>query len=168
MIAALIALALLLAPCQAEKDVSAAQKREFLEVLKTLPHKGEFYTDEGVAKAKPYLPVLLALTEQDIKGYDIYPFAALSNGLGEYKDSRGYVVRHFEGIRHPVLQLGWAVMLFEKQSASPQVMQFLRDALMSNKQAKLLKEMLGPGFADFQRRVKAHPTTKKQSSHRRD
>ncbi len=55
-------------------QVSDAQKQEFLELLKTLPTQGEFYTEETVKKAGPYLAVLFALTEKDIEKYDIYPF----------------------------------------------------------------------------------------------
>lgn len=60
------------APMQAPaNEISEAQKKQFIEVLKTLPHKGEFFTEDAVRTAGPYLPVLFALTDKDIEGYDI-------------------------------------------------------------------------------------------------
>jgi hypothetical protein len=67
---------LALTSCQATSHVSEAQKGEFIELLKRLPHEGEFFTNEAIAKAAPYLPALFALTEKDIEKLDIYPFLA--------------------------------------------------------------------------------------------
>ena len=77
------------------QDATEAQKKEFLELLRKLPTKGEFYTQESVQKAKPYLPVLLSLTEKDIESIDddLYPFVALSSGLSVDKENRVYVLR---------------------------------------------------------------------------
>jgi len=52
MIAALLTTFLLFAPGQVIAQVSDAQKNRFIELLKTLPHKGEFLT--AVTKAEPY------------------------------------------------------------------------------------------------------------------
>jgi hypothetical protein len=38
---------------------------------------------------------------------------------------------------------------------------FLRAALASKEQAKLLSEMIGPGFEDFKKRVKEYKVTAK-------
>ena len=81
MLAALLTILLLFVPSQATDQISDAQKKSFIELLKTLPVKGEFFTDDAIEKAGPYLPVLFALTEKDIEKYDIYPFGALSRGL---------------------------------------------------------------------------------------
>jgi hypothetical protein len=64
-----------------EVKISIAEKKEFIELLKTIPQKGEFLTDDAVKTAGPYLPVLFALTEKDIETYDIYPFAVISREL---------------------------------------------------------------------------------------
>lgn len=157
MIAALLTILLVLTPSQASSQISEAQKKEFIESLKTLPHKGEFFTDEAIEKAGPYLPVLFALTEKDIEKYDIYPFAAISRGLCDQKIHRDYTVRHFAEIRHPQLKLFWAAMLFDAGATSPEIGRFLKDALESPEKAKLLSEIVGPEFADFKRRVKAYP-----------
>ena len=154
---AILTILLVLAPYQETKQVSDAQKQEFIKLLKKLPHKGEFYTDEAVKKAGRYLPVLLALTEKDIEKYALYPFAALSRGLGDQKEHREYATRHFAEIQHPILKLFWGALLFDEGVASPEIVRFLRDALESEGQAKLLSEMEGPGFEDFRRRVMAHP-----------
>lgn len=136
-------------------QVSEAQKKEFIDLLKALPTKGEFYSDEAVTKAGPYLPILFALTEKDIAEYDIYPFLAISRGLGDRSEHRAYAVRNFATIRHPILKLSWAAMLFASDAASPEIKQFLRDALASKEDAKMLAEMLGPGFDAFQKRLRA-------------
>lgn len=155
MFAAFLAIVLLFTPAQMSGQVSDAQKKEFIELLKTLPHKGEFYTDEAVAKAGPYLPVLLALTEKDLEKYDIYPFGAISRGLCDQEKHRDYAIRHFAEIRHQQLKLLWGAMLFEAAAKSTEITQFLKDALESAEQAKVLSEMLGPQFDIFKRKVKA-------------
>jgi hypothetical protein len=157
MIAAFLTMLLILAPSQPMSQVSDVQKREFIELLKTLPIKGDFYTDEAVEKAGHYLPVLFALTEKDIEKYDIYPFAAISRGLCDHKEHRAYAVRHFAKIRHPELKLFWGVKLFDAGEASPEIVRFLRDALESDVQAKRLSEIVGPQFDDFKKRITAHP-----------
>ena len=68
---AFLALLLVFAPYQSAQQISDVQKKDFIELLKTLPTKGEFFTDEAIRKAEPYLPVLLALTESDLENYDI-------------------------------------------------------------------------------------------------
>jgi hypothetical protein len=157
MIAAILTILLVLTPSQASSQISEAQKKEFIELLKTLPHKGEFFTDKAVEKAGPYLPVLFALTEKDIEKLDIYPFAAISRGLCNQKKHRDYAVHHFAEIRHPELKLFWGAMLFDAEAISPEIVRFLKDALESPEQAKLLSEIIGPEFEDFKSRVKAYP-----------
>src|SRR5689334_3174445 len=77
---------------QTGQEVSAAQKKEFIEFLKTLPFKGEFYTEEAARRAGPYLPVLFALTEKDIEQYDLYSFVAISSGISQDQARRAYAV----------------------------------------------------------------------------
>lgn len=122
-------------------------------ICSTLPLKGEFYTDDAVKKAAPYLSVLLALTEKDIENYEIYPFLAISRGLCDHQEHRDYVVRNFAKIKHPKLKLFFTVILFDSHEASPEIHKFLRDALVSKEQAPLLAEILGPEFESFQKRV---------------
>ena len=153
----ILAMLLILASCQATSQVSEAQKKEFIELLKGIPHKGEFFTEEAITKAAPYLHILFALTEKDIEKYDIYPFVALSRGLCDQKDERNYAVRNFVYIRHPTLKLFWAVILFDAGVASDEVVQFLRVAIRNEMQTKLLSEMAGPKFEDLKRRVVSHP-----------
>lgn len=161
MATSILTLLLILAPYQpAANQVSDAQKREFIEFLKTLPHKGEFFTEEGVRRAGPYLPVLFALTEKDIEDYDLYPFLALSRGLCDVRKHRVYAVRHFAGIRHPELKLSWGAMLFDAGAASTEIVRFLRDALKSEAQAKTLSEITGPDYESFKRRLMGHPAAK--------
>jgi len=148
-----LAALLIFAPGQGSDQFSEVRKKEFIELLRVLPTKGEFYTEEAVVKAGPYLPVLLALTEKDIEKYDIYPFAAISRGLCDRREHRAYVVRSFAKIRHPKLKLFWGAMLFDSSAASPEIERFLRAALASQEEAKLLSEMLGPQFKSFQKRL---------------
>ena len=103
------------------------------------------------------MPVLLALTNKDIEGYDIYPFAALSRGLCDIKEHRQYATAHFGEIRHSELKLFWAAMLFNEGNPSTEIVHFLKDALKSEAQARLLDEITGPNFADFKARVIAAP-----------
>jgi hypothetical protein len=144
------------AKLQTPSQVSDEQKRQFIRLLKTLPHEGEFFTEAAIDKAGPYLPVFLALTEKDIEKYDIYPFAAMSRGLCDRKEHRAYAVRYFAEIRHPLIQPMWAAMLFDGDAASPEIMRFLKDALKSEQQAKMLSEIFGPEFDNFKKRLEAH------------
>lgn len=153
MIAVALTLFLAVTSSQATNVVSDAQKKEFVGLLQSLPARGEFFTAQAIDKAGPYLPVLFALTEKDIEKRDIYPFLALGRGLCDRKAHRAYAVRHFAEIRHPVLKLEWATMLFDARATSPEIVQFLRDALESREQSQILAEMLGPNYAGFQRRV---------------
>ena len=158
MIGFVVTMLLLVAPQQSgATPVSTAQKQEFLRVLKTLPHKSEFFTDDAIKTAGPYLPVLFALTDKDIEGYDIYWFAALSRGLCDIKERREYATAHFGDIQHSQLKLFWAAMLFDEGKPSNEVVRFLKDALKSEAQAKLLGEIIGPKFTDFKARVIAVP-----------
>jgi len=154
--------------------VTNTRKEEFKNLLKTLPTDGEFYTQEAIVKAEPFLPVLLALDEKDLPvldkremeklspedrdKYDMYPFLAIIRGLCDGRQNRGYVVSHFKEIRHPFLKLAWAALLFDANSTSPEVVHFLTDALQSDQQRQLLKDMLGPGFDDFRKRLLAVKT----------
>jgi hypothetical protein len=168
MIAALLTIFLLFVPTQRTDQISDAQKKSFIELLGTLPHKGEFFTDEVLKKAAPYLPVLFALNEKDIEKYDIYAFGALSRGLCDQRQHRAYATRHFLEIRHPELKLFWGAMLFDAGSSSPEIGRFLREALTSEKQSKILAELLGPNYQAFKRRVKAHRKAKQSASGERD
>jgi hypothetical protein len=164
MLAALLTTFLLFAPSQTTTQISDAQKQTFIELLKTLPVKGEFFTDEAVTKADPYLPVLFALTEKDIQEYDVYPFLALSRGLCTQRKHRDYATRHFAEIRHQELKLFWGSILFDEGPSSPEIVRFLGEALESEKQSQILAEMLGPNYKAFQRRVKAKRKAKGSAS----
>jgi hypothetical protein len=154
MIGFILLMLLALTPQQsAASQISDAQKKDLLNLLQTLPHKGEFFTDDAIKSAGPYLPVLFALTDKDIEGYDIYPFAALSRGLCDIKEHRQYATGHFGEIRHSELKLFWAAMLFDEENPSTEIVRFLKDALKSEVQAKLLAEITGPKFTDFKARV---------------
>jgi hypothetical protein len=161
MVAMLLTILLALAPCQAAEQISDAQKKEFIKLLQTLPQEGEFYTAEAIERAGPYLPVLFALTEKDIKRHYIYPFVAISRGYCDQQKHRDYAVRHFAEIRHPTLKLFWGAMLFDVDgAASPEIVRFLKAALATKEQAQLLSQMVGPEFEDFKRRVLASPIDK--------
>ncbi len=49
-----ITLALLLGQAPTEPLATDAEKKEFLKLIETLPRKGEFFTDEGVEKARRF------------------------------------------------------------------------------------------------------------------
>jgi hypothetical protein len=152
----MLVLALAVSPSQAEKEVTAADKKDFLELLGKLPTKGEFFTDEAVQKAVPHTRVLLALTPKDIEKYDIYPFLALSRGLLDRKEQREYGVKHFGKIAHPTIKLFWGAVLFDEKGASAEVVTFLRAALESKEQSEVLSQMIGPNFEDFKKRLKEY------------
>jgi len=142
---------------QAKREVSDAEKKEFLELLKTLPYRGEFYTEEAARRASPYLPVLFSLTEKDTENYDFYSLVAISVGICRDKERIAYAVTHFSEIRHPKLKLFWAVFLFNRKEVSPEIVLYLRDALDSDAQADEVRKMAGPEWKFFKREVRRHP-----------
>jgi hypothetical protein len=137
----------------AERVFTRAEKETFFRLVRTLPTSGEFFTDEAVKKAAPHTGVLLALTEKDLEGYDMYTFLALSRGLCDLEGPRSYAVKHFGGIAHPEMKLSWAVMLFDEKAATPEVVRFLRAALKSKEQAEFLSQVCGPKFEAFKKQV---------------
>jgi len=150
-----------LAESQPEKTVTDAEKKEFLKLLATLPHRGEFFAKEAIPKAAPYTRVLLALTEKDLEKFDLYPFFALSAGLMEDKEARQYATANFGKIAHPQIKLGWGIMLFRQGTAPPEVVPYLRKALDSEPERNF---GLGPGFQDFKDEViGAHEAGKSMS-----
>lgn len=150
-----IILLVALAPAQVEADkpVTAAEKKEFLELLAKLPAKGEFFTEKAIAKAAPHTRVLLALTEKDLGDADLYPLLALSSGLLEQKEPRQYGLTHFNDIAHPTLKLLWASALFRDKNPSPQIVAFLRKTLDAKESSEELARMAGPEFEDLKERV---------------
>jgi hypothetical protein len=167
-----LTLALSVLPVLKDKEVTATEKKAFLTLVMKLPHKGEWVTEKGIDKAAPHLRVLLALTEKDVKDFakqqgvkeddvDIYPILAVSAGLLDRKKSREYAVKHFGTIAHPEVKLFWAVGLFDRKAASPEVIKFLRSALESKEQSRILSEMLGPGFGAFKKKVKEYKAREK-------
>jgi hypothetical protein len=138
------------------EKISDLQKKQFVELLKTLPVKGEFYAEESERKAAPYLLVLFALTEKDTEKYDIYPFLAISRGIFEQEEYSSCGVMYFDRIQHSMLKLFWAAVLFRENAASQEIITFLDQALDSPQQAKQLAEIVGPGFfEEFKQRLKA-------------
>src|ERR1700722_2419581 len=132
-----------------DKEVTDGEKKAFLTKLAKLPSKGEFFTDEAVKTAVPDMRVLLALTKKDVPENNIYPVLALSRGLVDLKEPRQYGITHFAKIAHPTIKLSWAVMLFDKEAASPEIVTFLRKGLESKEEAQSLSGILGPGFEEF-------------------
>ena len=156
MIGLLLALLLVLTPGQSgATTISDRQKKDFVKLVRTLPHRGEFFTLDAIKTAGPYLPVLFALTDKDLEGLDIYPFLALSMGLCDTKERRQYAIVHFRDIQDSRLKVFWAAMLFDETNPSSEVVHFLKDALESEALSKFLGEITGPNFAKFKTRVNA-------------
>jgi len=153
MSATLLVATLLFTTALVDQEVTADEKKEFFKLLTTLPTKGEFFTEEGVKKAIPHTRVLLSLSEKDLEKCALYPFMALSSGLLGHKEPRQYAEKNFAKIAHPTIKLAWAIGLLDDKAPSQEILSFLRKALDSEKDAKTLSSMLGPGFEDFKDRV---------------
>jgi len=151
---ALFLVSLVVTAPQGENEVTAAEKTAFFELLATLEIEGEFFTDEAVKKMLPHMRVLLALTAKDLEKYDVYPFLALSGQLAKYKEARASAARQYSTIAHSLLQLSWAVDLFETEESTVEVVKHLKKVVDSEKGSKVLDEMLGPKSEDFKKRVK--------------
>jgi len=101
----------------------------------------------------PIYQSCLPFSEEEVKQYDIYPFAAISRGLCDREKDRKYAIAHFADIRHPELKLFWGAMPFDADSSSPDIVSFLKEALNREGDAKVLADIVGPKFKDFKARV---------------
>lgn len=152
----MLSMILVLTVGQTTNRVSAEQKQEFIQLVKTLPTKGEFFTEEATKKAGPYVPVLFALNEKDIENYDLYPFLALSRALCDYAKHRQFGARNFHNIQHRKIKLFWAAILIDEGPAPAAIEQFLREALTSAEDTKDLSDMIGPDFDALKQRLRKH------------
>ena len=145
---------LIVTSCQtAGTSSSAGEKRDFLALVRTLPSKGDMFTDEAFAKASPFLPVMFDLTERDLRGKDLYPLCAIIGGVCLREENRVYAVTHFPKIRHPEVQLFVGSVLFDKGWASPEIIRYLQVALEDEEQAQNLADIVGPSFETFKKQV---------------
>jgi hypothetical protein len=135
--------------------VTPLQKQMFLEMLKKLPTRGEFFTEEGIQKASPFLPVLLSLNTKDVLEDQLFALLALGRGIHDSKkEHREYAAQHFEKIAHPVIKLGWAINLFRfSKEANPAIIRFLHDSLQDPERCKVIRSMLGTEFESFRKQV---------------
>lgn len=138
-------------------QVSTAEKRDFIQLLASLPKDGEFFTKAAIDKTVPQIHILFSLTEKDLEGHDFYPVLALSRGLCDRSVCQQYALDHFAEIEHPLIRLSWAAMLFNTKTMSPAVTSYLRESLNSPKQTNFLSELLGPDFAMFKNQVLNSP-----------
>jgi hypothetical protein len=143
--------------------VTPQQKKAFLELMTKLPSRGEFYTNEGVQKAAPFLHVLLSLDKKDITEDHYFAILALSRGLHDSrKEHREFAVKNFEKIPHPVIKISWAIMLFRfSREVTPEVTRYLRDSLDDNERMEFIRSMLGPEFAAVRKQIVAKAEMKK-------
>ena len=70
-------------------------------------------------------------------------------------DGTFYILQ--EHAENPNIPWYCTVMVFDSRDASPEIHQFLREALASKDQVSLLSEMMGPHFEDFKKRVLSQP-----------
>jgi hypothetical protein len=153
MLACQIFIALAIAQARPENVVTVADKRALFKLMGTLPSSGGRYKVEGVAKGIPYTRVLLALTEDDVKAPNLYPFLALSGALASHKEARAVALEHFDQIAHPELKLLWAALLVQQPDPLRNITTFLKKALASPEDAKTLAAIEGPGFPAFKKLV---------------
>ena len=147
---------------QNTKDVSLAEKKKFLRLLDALPMDSdhEFFTEESVNKAAPFIRTLFALTEEDIDKDHIPPLLGLSRDLCDREESRAYSLNSFQTIRHPIIKLFWGAVLFDEGVATQQIVEYLRTAITSNTQSKTLSNIVGTKYEEFKQRVLTYPTKK--------
>lgn len=148
---------------QPAQEISIAEKKKFLKLLEKLPKDSdnEFFTEEAVTQAAPYIAVLFALTEKDVDENHIPPLLALSRDFCDREESRSYGLKHFAAIQHPIVKLFWAAVLFDGKVATPEMVEYLRAAINSKEQSKTLSEMIGPQYEEFKQRVLAYPAESK-------
>ena len=134
-----------LASCAETPLASESEKKDFIALVRTLPIQGEFFAEASVKRAGPLLRVLLAITEKDIADnkLDVYPFLALSTQLSDTKEYRDFALKNFDKIAHSDLRTFWGFNLFSKKEATPEIRKYLKERLPR------LREMLGPGFEEF-------------------
>jgi hypothetical protein len=153
---------LLFGGCMVHSAGLSGQKAELIALMQRLPSTGDGITPESGPQLAPYLPALLALTEEDLAEFDndIYPFIAVLSILFQTPDHREYVVQHFSDIRHPDLQLFVAAALFDMDLASNDIVHFLRLAMENDADKTRLAEIIGPGFKMFESSLSSYELSK--------
>ena len=151
----MLVFAFLLGQTPTEPLATEAEKKALLKLIKTLPTQGEFFAPEGVEKAVPHTRALLALTEDDIADYGLYPFLALSAGLSGEKKARDVAVKNFERIAHPSIQVNWATMLMRDPKIQPIIVRHLKKAIDAPKGTKTLAATRDPRFDGLKVEVEA-------------
>jgi hypothetical protein len=137
--------------------VTPTQKKAFLELVMKLPTRGEFFTNEAIQKASPFLDVLLSLNKNDITENQYFALLALGRGLHDAKkEHREFAVKQFEKIPHPVIKISWGIMLFRfSKQATPEVLRYLRESLDNQERLQLMRDILGPDFETFRKQIVA-------------
>jgi hypothetical protein len=143
--------------------VTPEQKKAFLQLMAKLPSRGEFYTDEGVQMASPFLHVLLSLNEKDITADQYFAILALSRGLHDSKkEHQEFAVKQFDKIPHPVIKTSWAITLFRfSREATPAITRYLRESLDDEQRTQLIRELLGPEFEAVRKEIVAKAQSNK-------
>jgi hypothetical protein len=149
----------------------------FLLAIEILPFHREFPTDESARLVVRYLPAIFDLSEAELnfvakarlgerasaRGYD-YHLGAYSRVMVDLRDLgpnvREYVAKNFARIRYPFLKVMCAVILFSEDVVTPEILQYLRQALASEEGTKELAGVIGPDFEEFRRKVLTYPKEK--------
>jgi hypothetical protein len=137
--------------------VTPKQKQGFFELMKTLPSRGEFVTDEGVEKASPYLHVLLALDKKDVSEGNYFALLALSRGLHDAKkEHREFAAKNFAKIPDPTIKIFWGLVLFEySNDATSEIIRYLRESLDDRERFEILRGIEGPRFEEVRKKILA-------------
>jgi len=140
-------------------------QQAFLDKLGTLPSSGDFHTDEAVASCSTELPTIISLTERDLRLWmhrhgekdeepDIYPIAALLNGLCQQETNREYFATHFPEIRYPDLKTFCAALLFNQNQRTPAIIEHLHTIIVAGDPDDNLRDMTGPEWETFKNQVR--------------
>ena len=136
------------------KDVSPAERQDFVKLLTTLETERKLFTQEGLSRVVSERHVLLALTAEDASGEGYaYLFIAVTTVLSQEEEIRTYVTEHFDEFAHPGLKLLWGVMLFEHNVRTPNIIRYLKQSVEAEESVSSLQLYMGGKFEDFRKRV---------------
>jgi hypothetical protein len=143
--------------------VTSREKQAFLKLLKTLPTRGEFFTEEGVARAAPFLHVILAMEKKDLPDGDYYALLALSRGLHDAKkEHREFAARNYAKIPDTTVKLCWGLVLFQySKEVTPEIVRDLRESLNDRARLAIVRSLTGPDFEAVRKQILAKPAKPK-------
>ena len=128
---------------------SVEEQDKFIEFVKKLKtNGGDHFTDESIKKAEKYLPILLSMSDEDMKRYGdlqsvVFALGMLSVQLCCSKELNiknvVYFINNFNNIPNSTIKVIWAIKIFEETKPTDDIVLFIKESIKDPIKAKYIK-----------------------------